>query len=104
MPISEAPYKRSYQHGTSRGNERKVTCDGCGRDVPRYKTFTVRRGMRINDPFVLQQMDKRMVSMMSRVMRYCPSCARFRHIVQPGKAVRKKGFSRPMGRYGDGTR
>ncbi|MBU5537505.1 MAG: hypothetical protein QW818_03165 [Candidatus Aenigmatarchaeota archaeon] len=93
MPISEAPYKRTYKHGISRGRETTVTCDGCGGQVPKYKTFTVRRGMRINDPMILQQVDKRMIHMMSKIMRYCPACARFRHIVQPGKAVRKKGFS-----------
>ena len=96
MPISEAPYKRSYQHGTSRGREATVVCDGCGRQVPSYKTFTKRVGMRINDPVIMQQVDRRMIHMMQKIMRYCPSCARFRHIVQPGKSVRKKGFSRPM--------
>ncbi len=92
MPISEAPYKRSYKHGTSRGREATVTCDGCGGKVPRYKTFTNIQGMRINDPLIMQQIDRRMIHMMQRTMRYCPSCARFRHIVQPGKSVRKKGM------------
>lgn len=96
MPISEAPYKRTYKHTTARGKERRIICDGCGREVPRYKTFSVRRGMRITDPLILQQIDRRMVHIMQRIYRYCPSCARFRHIVQPGKAVRKKGFSHPM--------
>lgn len=96
MPISEAPYKRSYQHGKSRGREATVVCDGCGRQVPRYKTFTKRVGMRINDPMIMQQVDRRMIHMMQKIMRYCPSCARFRHIVQPGKSVRKKGFSHPF--------
>ncbi|MBI2084661.1 MAG: hypothetical protein HYT70_03575 [Candidatus Aenigmarchaeota archaeon] len=92
MPISTAPYKRSYKHGISRGREALAVCDGCGRQVPRYKTFPVRRGMRINDPVIMQQIDRRMIHMMSRVMRYCPSCARFRRISQPGKSVRKKGM------------
>lgn len=90
MPISKAPYKRTYKHVSSRGRETLVICDGCGRQVPRYKTFPARRGMRINDPMIMQQVNKRMIHMMSKIVRYCPSCARFRHIVQPGKAVRKK--------------
>ncbi|MBI2543339.1 MAG: hypothetical protein HYW24_04080 [Candidatus Aenigmarchaeota archaeon] len=92
MPISEAPYKRSYHHVAGRGREKSVSCDGCGREVPRYKTFSVRRGMRINDPMIMQQVNRRMIHMMSKIMRYCPSCARFRHISQPGKSSRKKGM------------
>ncbi|MBI2545256.1 MAG: hypothetical protein HYW22_01495 [Candidatus Aenigmarchaeota archaeon] len=92
MPISTAPYTRSYHHSSSRGREINVVCDGCGRQVPRYKTFVQRRGMRLNDPVIQQQVDRRMIHLMGKIMRYCPSCARFRHISQPGKSVRKKGM------------
>jgi len=90
MPISKAPYKRSYKHVKGRGSESMVSCDACGRKVPRYKTFVVRRGMRIRDPVVLQQIDRRMLHLMSRTMRLCPACARFRKVSMPGKSQRKK--------------
>ena len=92
MPISRAPFTRHYLNTSKRGRERTVTCDGCGRKVPSYKTFPVRRGFRIRDPVLLQQMDRRMIHGMVRVERFCPSCARFRGISQPGKSVRKKSI------------
>ena len=90
MPISTAPYTRKYAHTKSRGSESLVSCEYCGRQVPRYKTFTITKGMRINDPVILQQIDRRFIHMLTRKARVCPSCARFRGIVQPGKSVRKK--------------
>ena len=90
MPISTAPYTRKYLHTKSRGSESSVRCDFCQRMVPKYKTFSVTRGFRINDPAILQQVDKRMIKMLSRRMRACPSCARHRGISKPGVAVRKK--------------
>lgn len=94
MPISTAPYTRKYAHTKSRGSETTVTCDFCHREVPRYKTFTIVKGFRINDPIIVQQIDRRMVHMLSRKMRVCPSCARFRGIVKPGKSIRKKHMRR----------
>jgi len=94
LPISTAPYKRKYAHTKSRGRETTVTCGVCGREVPRYKTFIVRRGFRISDPVVLQQVDRRMIHMMGSTMRLCPACARFRGVSQPGKSVRKKHMGR----------
>jgi len=90
MPISTVPYTRKYWHTKSRGAEGTVTCDICGRQVPRYKTFTKMRGFRINDPTILQQMDRRMIHLMQQKARLCPSCARHQGIHQPGKSVRKK--------------
>ena len=90
MPISTAPYTRKYAHTKSRGSEASVRCDFCMREVPKYKTFSITRGFRINDPAVLQQVDRRMIHLMSRRMRACPSCARYRGIVQPGRSIRKK--------------
>jgi small subunit ribosomal protein S26e len=90
MPISTAPYKREYRHTDSRGAERLVRCDSCGRTVPRYKTFTKVRGMHLGDPALMRQVDRRMIHMMQRVERYCPGCARSKGIVQPGKSTRKK--------------
>ena len=99
MPISKAPYKRSYKHTSSRGNEAKITCAQCGSSVPRWKTFVVRRGMRINDPVIMKQVDKRMISLLSRKERVCPKCARFYHVVERGKSERKKYSSQGMRRY-----
>ncbi len=90
MPVSTAPYKRTYKHTSQRGRESLVACDMCGRLVPRWKTVTIVKGMRINDPVILQQVDKRMIHLMRRKLRVCFKCARFYGIVQPGKSVRKK--------------
>ncbi len=90
MPISTAPYKRTYAHTKTRGREATVKCEYCGRDVPRYKTFVITKGFRITDPLILQQIDRRMIHFSTRKIRVCPSCARFRGIAQPGKSVRKK--------------
>jgi len=90
MPISKAPYKRTYEHTKSRGSETLVNCDICGRKIPRYKTFVKISGFRINDPIIRQQVDTRMIHLMTRKLRLCPACARFRGIRQPGKSVRKK--------------
>ena len=89
MPISTAPYKREYKHTKSRGKEKMVKCDACGRLVPRYKTFLKVKKMRL-DPSILKQMDRRMVHLMQKKIRLCPACARFRHVSKPGKSSRKK--------------
>jgi len=94
MPISTAPYKRTYAHTKKRGSETMVSCDVCGREVPRYKTFTKMTGFRINDPIILRQVDRRMIHLMSNKIRVCPACARHRGIVQLGKSVRKKHMMR----------
>ncbi len=94
MPISKAPYTRKYLHTKSRGRESRVTCGACGKDVPKYKTFIKFRGMRITDPVILQQIDKRMIHMMTKKIRLCPSCARFQRVSQPGRSVRKKHMGR----------
>jgi len=90
MPISKAPYKRTYKHTIKRGRERTVTCSMCGKKVPRWKTFTKVKGFRITDPVILQQIDKRMIHLMRDVVRVCPKCARFYGFVKVGKSVRKK--------------
>ncbi|HLC59528.1 MAG TPA: hypothetical protein VJH34_03315 [archaeon] len=94
MPISTAPYTRKYYHTKSRGSESTVVCDGCKRSVPRYKTFTKIRRFGLNDPVLMQQVDRRFIHMMTSKLRYCPSCARHRGIVQPGKSIRKSHMQR----------
>ncbi len=90
MPVSKAPYKRTYAHTKSRGRESVITCGLCGRKVPRYKTFVVTKRFRITDPLIRQQVDKRFIHLLSQKIRVCPKCARFLGIAQPGKSVRKK--------------
>jgi ribosomal protein S26 len=91
MPISRAPYKRTYKHRTARGKEYRIRCEFCKRLVPRYKTFVITKSLPIaRDPSLRKQIDRRFVHVMRRKIRVCPACARFRGIVQPGKSVRRK--------------
>ena len=90
MPVSEAPYKRKYEHTHARGSESVVECAFCGRRLPRYKAFVMTRGFFINDPTLKKQIDPKYVHTFQRKYYVCPSCARFRGIAQPGKSVRKK--------------
>lgn len=90
MPVSTAPYTRKYWHTKTRGKEQTVTCGFCGRLVPRYKTFTKTKGFRITDPTILQSIDRRQVHLFKQKVYVCPSCARFRGVVQRGKSIRKK--------------
>ena len=94
MPVSEAPYKRTYEHTKSRGREVTVTCDICKRKVPRYKTFVIRKGFKIKDPTLRKQLDRRFVHLSSHKLRVCPACARFWGVVKPGRSVRKKHLRR----------
>lgn len=91
MPISTAPYTRSYAHSRKRGKEGVVRCGFCGRIVPRWKAFVkFRPGFRINDPVLQKQVPRYRVHTFGQKMYVCPSCARFRKVVKPGKSVRKK--------------
>lgn len=93
MPISEAPYKRTYEHTKARGREKNIICGICGRIVPKYKTFVWTLSFSINDPIVKQNVLNENFLKLSNIkskVNLCPSCARFRGIKQPGKAVRKK--------------
>jgi len=94
MPVSKAPYTRKYQHTQSRGHESLVVCGKCGKKVPRYKTFVKYTGFRINDPSVLQQIDRKHMHMFRQKIYVCPKCARFYKIVQRGKSVQKKHMNR----------
>jgi len=81
-----APYKRGYKHTKSKGHESTVKCDYCGKVVPRWKTFTIMRGFNINDPVLRKQIDRKDMSMFQRKIYLCPSCARFRGIIKPGRS------------------
>ncbi|HLE07779.1 MAG TPA: hypothetical protein VI933_04130 [archaeon] len=94
MPVSSAPYTRKYEHTASRGHEGLVTCGYCGRQVPRYKTFTKFKGFRINDPTILAAVDRSQMHFFQQKMYVCPSCARFHKIVQRGKTKMKSHMNR----------
>ncbi|MBS3053084.1 MAG: hypothetical protein J4469_01150 [Candidatus Aenigmarchaeota archaeon] len=81
-----APYRRGYTHTKSKGHESTVTCSYCGKSVPRWKTFTTYKGFRITDPVLRKQIDPRFTSTFSRKFYACPSCARYRGIVQVGRS------------------
>lgn len=85
-----APYRRGYKHTKSKGHESAVDCSYCGRSVPRWKTFATYRGFRITDPVIRRQVDPRHLSMFSRKMYACPSCARFRGIVKIGRSRKSR--------------
>jgi ribosomal protein S26 len=81
-------YSRGWKHGKERGKETLVTCAFCGRQVPKYKTFSVVRGFRITDPLLREELksgNRRGISLMSSKMYACPACARHRHIVRRKK-------------------
>ncbi|HLD49474.1 MAG TPA: hypothetical protein VJB11_03850 [archaeon] len=81
-----APYRRGYKHTGGKGHESTVDCGYCGRKVPRWKTFVKYQGFRITDPAIRKQIDRRHMSMFSRKIYVCPSCARFRGIVKVGRS------------------
>jgi len=81
--MSKGFYKRGWSHTKKRGKEAMITCSFCGRKVPRYKTFPVRRGFRITDPLLRKELGlKRSISLSLRKMYACPACARHRGIVR----------------------
>lgn len=90
MPVSRAPYKRGWNDTKSRGSMPNVTCNGCGRIVPRYKTFTKYRSFRINDPVVMKMLEPSAIHMFSRKEYMCPACARHRGISRAGKSGQHK--------------
>ena len=78
-------YKRGWSHTKRRGKETSVTCSFCGKRVPKYKTFSVFRDMRINDPMLRNNMGpaaRRGFSLLHTKMMACPACARHRNIVR----------------------
>ena len=90
MPVSKAPYKRTYQSTKSRGKESRVKCAFCGKLVPRYKALTKYKKFRINDPVLKKQVGRYRIHTTGRKMFVCLACARHRKIAKPGISVRKK--------------
>ncbi len=86
MPVQKG-YRRGWKHGKGRGKEILVTCEFCGRRVPKYKTFSVVRGFRITDPLLKEELKAggRGISLINSKMYACPACARHRHIVRRKK-------------------
>ncbi len=85
----KAPYDREYKQSKSRGKDYMVRCDGCGRKVPRFKTFVGYRGLRL-DYDIIKLVGRKNVHVASYKAYYCPKCARNLGIVQPGKLGRRR--------------
>jgi len=78
-------YKRGWHHTKTRGKETLVTCTFCGRKVPKYKTFPVRKSYRISDPLLKKELGARSrygISLSQSKSYACPACARHRNIVR----------------------
>lgn len=83
---SRKGYKRGWSHSKTRGRESTLACGFCGRRVPKYKTFSVVRGFRINDPLLRKEIGQRGgrggISLLQSKTYACPACARHRRIVR----------------------
>ncbi|MBI4173512.1 MAG: hypothetical protein HY519_02215 [Candidatus Aenigmarchaeota archaeon] len=76
-------YKRGWKHSKKRGRETSTNCSFCGKRVPKYKTFSVAQGFRINDPLLRKELGGQgPISLGWRKMYACPACARHRRIVR----------------------
>ncbi len=85
----KAPYVREYKQSKSRGKDCMVRCDGCGRKVPRFKTFVGYRGLRL-DYDIIKMVGSKNVHLNTYKAYYCPKCARNLGIVQPGRLGRRR--------------
>ncbi|MDI9646041.1 MAG: hypothetical protein QFX40_05040 [Archaeoglobales archaeon] len=85
----KAPYVREYKRSKARGKDYMIRCDGCGRKVPRFKTFAVYRGFKL-DYDIIKLVGEKNVHLTNQKMHYCPKCARSLGIVQPGKLGRRR--------------
>lgn len=83
-----APYKRKYHHTKAKGKESTVVCTFCGKQVPRWKAISTRRSFRITDSVL--KIDRKMLSTFVRKAYACPSCARYRGIVIPGRSRKSR--------------
>ena len=81
-----APYRRVYKHTGTRGKEKYVECEYCKKSVPRYKAIVRYRGFSINDPLLK---DVKTLSLKRKIY-ICPSCARFRGIVEIGRSRKSR--------------
>ena len=85
MIMARSAYKRGWHHTKGRGSEGMVTCGFCGRQVPKYKTFSVVKGFSINDPLIKAAMGpeaRRGLLLSTNRIQACPACARHRNIVK----------------------
>ncbi len=87
----KAPYKREYKQSSSRGKDYTIRCDGCGKKVPRFKTFVSYRGFRL-DPELERAIGRKNIHTFTQKMYYCPKCARNLGIVQPGKLGKRRRY------------
>ncbi len=69
-----------------RGNEPTVTCDACGRKVPRSKAVEVIKGQH----FDLGDQKDVVIDLTARKVYYCISCAKHRKIFEKLKRRRRR--------------
>ncbi len=86
--MAKAPYVREYKQSKSRGKDYVIRCDGCGRKVPRFKTFVSYKGFRL-DYDIIKMVGRENVHVSAIKAHYCPKCARNLGIVQPRKLGRR---------------
>lgn len=99
MPGERHAYTRGHKQTGGRGHQGSVTCNGCGRIVPRHKTFIENRGFRITDPVLKKLISREQTSFGQEKQYYCPSCARSRGIVQHRDKDGRRDFSPPGRRF-----
>lgn len=87
MHIFKMAYKRVYKHSRDKGKEKYIICGYCGKMVPKWKTFPVYRKFNISNA---KKDMKMIVSTYTRKIYACPSCARFRGIVKPGRSRKSR--------------
>ncbi len=88
--MAEAPYKRTYKHAKGRGSEQTVVCSLCGKKVPKYKTFTKKKGFFITDPSVKREVSDSNLLLPRKKIYICPQCARHKKISQPGRSRKSR--------------
>ncbi|MDT7886003.1 MAG: 30S ribosomal protein S26e [Thermoproteota archaeon] len=77
--------KKRKSRGRSKGGKGKdsiLTCDGCGRLIPRGKAIKVTREQSLVDPQLAEELEKKGARIMKVPVTvvYCVSCAIFRGI------------------------
>ena len=70
-----------------------MTCEFCGKKVPRFKAIPIERKMRLPKD-VMNAIDRRFMSSFGRKAYVCPSCARHRGIIKIGKSRKSRAGRR----------
>jgi len=89
--MAKAPFKRTWKHGKSaRGKDTYIICSYCKKAFPRSKAFSKVVGFKISDPSLRREINPKQIMFSPQKIYICPSCARFRGIVEPGKSRKSR--------------